>query len=113
MSCSNSTTVCCQQPLVSVCLGQQNYPLGATGATIFGPNPTATAASGVLSNVSGSVGVTFTFRKGSTVVATIDDVLPGQYRSFAVSGFTSISATTTAAGVTADLCMTEFFRPAI
>ncbi|MBJ6359982.1 S-Ena type endospore appendage [Paenibacillus sp. GCM10012307] len=116
MSCSSPQT-CCQQPIVSVCLANQNYLIGtgtSLGSLIFGPNPTPVAASGVLANnSSNSASITFTFRRGSRVVATITNVTPGQSRAFAVSGFTSISATGTVISAVADLCMTEFFRPSV
>ncbi|WP_442955826.1 S-Ena type endospore appendage [Paenibacillus sp. y28] len=116
MSCSSSTS-CCQQPVVSVCLANQAYPVGAgttLASLIFGPSPTPIAASGVLSNVStNSAAITFTFRRGTRIVATMTSVASGQSRAFAVAGFTTISATATVTSAIADLCMTEFFRASV
>ncbi|GAA3399840.1 S-Ena type endospore appendage [Paenibacillus hodogayensis] len=110
MSCSDSTASCCQKPILSVCLPQQNFTV-TTGATLFGPNPSPVAASGVISNDSAATAsLTVTFRRGNSVVATFGPIAAGQARAFAVGSFTSISATSTSAGV-ATLCMTEFFRP--
>ncbi|WP_445667364.1 S-Ena type endospore appendage [Paenibacillus sp. FSL H8-0034] len=112
MSCSGSSN-CCEQPIQSACLAKQNYTISTTGATIFGPNPIQVAATGVLSNDSStSASLTFTFRRGATIVAAYT-LTSGQLRSFTVPAFTSISATATVASAVADLCMTEFFRLAI
>ncbi|SFK81345.1 hypothetical protein SAMN03159341_101690 [Paenibacillus sp. 1_12] len=118
MSCSSSTSNCCQQPIVSVCLAQQDYHLAGSAAvsasTLFGPNPAPVAASGLVSNTStNSAAITFTFRRGATIVATLAAVASGQTRSFVVPGFTSISATATLGSAVAELCMTEFFRTAV
>ncbi|MBD2844518.1 hypothetical protein IDH44_04890 [Paenibacillus sp. IB182496] len=89
--------------------------MSSTGSTLFGPNPTSIAASGVISNDSITTAVLdVTFYRGSAVVATLSAIAPGQSRAFTVGGFTTISATPTssAAGIT-NLCMTEFFRPAV
>jgi hypothetical protein len=112
MSCSGSTN-CCEQPIQSACLPTQTYTVATAGTTLFGPNPTQIAATGVLSNDStNSASLTFTFRRGTTTVATYT-LTNGQHRSFTVPAFTSISATATVASAVADLCMTEFFRLAI
>ncbi|WP_270170998.1 S-Ena type endospore appendage [Paenibacillus sp. SYP-B4298] len=114
MSCSSAQN-CCQQPIVSVCLPSQDYALGtAVSSLIFGPSPSPVAASGIISNNStNSASITYTFRRGTRIVTTIAGVGSGQTRAFAVSGFTTISATATVGSAIANLCMTEFFRPSV
>ncbi|SFK81325.1 hypothetical protein SAMN03159341_101689 [Paenibacillus sp. 1_12] len=114
MSCSSSTSNCCERPIVSVCLADQSYPIPTIASTVFGPNPSPVAASGIVSNNStNSATLTFTFRRGAATVATIGPLTPGQTRSFAIPGFTSISATASIASSLASLCMTEFFRASV
>ncbi|MFS0724048.1 S-Ena type endospore appendage [Paenibacillus sp. 1P07SE] len=114
MSCSTNSS-CCQKPIVSVCLPEQTFPVAATtGSTLFGPNPAPIAASGVISNESTNAAVLdVTFYRGTAVIATLSGIASGQSRAFAVTGFTTISATPTVSAAVANLCMTEFFRPSV